>query len=188
MTVALRFFLFIFVVLNLALAGVIIAGFFQWQPAVQTTETYWTQASYMSTDWWIGLAAAAAWALISLLFLLPALKPKKKPKEKFVSSSLSSGKINIPFHTIENIAYRSAVTRQGVTDVHVTCTRQQENQVALHLKVTPNERTPVQSLSSDIQEAVKKDVERIAEVDVSSVDVSLSKRTAGEQGQQARVQ
>ncbi|RKD73243.1 hypothetical protein ATL39_1534 [Sinobaca qinghaiensis] len=188
MTVALRFFLFIFVVLNLALAGVLIAGFFQWQPAVQVIETYWTQASYMSPEWWIGLAAVAVWALISLLFLLPAFKPKKKPKEKFVSSSLSSGRVDIPFHTIENIAYRSAITRQGVTDVRVTCTKKQDNQVALHLKVTPNERTPVQSLSSDIQETVKQDVERIAEVDVSSVDVSLSKRAAGEQGRQARVQ
>ncbi|RKD73371.1 putative alkaline shock family protein YloU [Sinobaca qinghaiensis] len=189
MTIILRFFLFLFVLLNLALAGLVIAGLFQWQPALQAVETYFLQASYMSRSWWIGLITVCAWALICLLFLIPAFKPKKKPKKvKYINTTSSHGSIQVPMETVEDIAHRSAATKPGVRHVDVSCSRAGENVVTLNVTVSADERTNESYLSQEVEESIRHDVENYAEVTIKSLNLKVEGAEQSSQRSKQKVQ
>lgn len=131
-------------------------------------------ASPGSESFWIVLLLAVLWVILSILIFLGAFRYTKKSRMPDIRWKNDEGHIDVSNDTIKNIIYRNINNFEGLDSSEVQIQHiESDNVLNVRAHITINGKAPIQTLSENIQEAAKADLERITEMDVKSFDVII---------------
>lgn len=131
-------------------------------------------ASPGSESFWIVLLLAVLWVILSILIFLGAFRYTKKYRMPDIRWKNDEGHIDVSNDTIKNIIYRNINNFEGLDSSEVQIQHiESDNVLNVRAHITINGKAPIQTLSENIQEAAKADLERITEMNVKTFDVII---------------
>ncbi|WP_252311192.1 alkaline shock response membrane anchor protein AmaP [Sinobaca sp. H24] len=188
MSFFLRLLLIILAIVNMAAAVLTIGAIFGLASG-QWITSFVVDADFSSTPGTIALITAVAWLLFSIIALIAAVKFKKKRSGERIDMTMPTGKISVSMKTFKKIAYHNAIAEPGVLDVKMTGYHSPTDEaVYMKLDIMVDGQVPLQTLSRNVQQSVKESIEKLTEVRVSDINISISDQISTGPMEEARVQ
>lgn len=188
MSFFLRLLLIILAIANLAVAVLTIGAIFGLGSGQWITD-FVVNADFSSTAGTIAIITAVVWLIFSIIALIAAVKFKKKRSGERIDMTMPTGKISVSMKTFKKIAYHNAMAEPGVKDVKMTGYHSPTDEsVYMKLDIMVDGQAPLQTLSRNVQRSVKESIEKMTEVRVSDINISISDQISTTPMNESRVQ
>lgn len=165
-------FVYSFAIVLLTMFGIVVG--FSTLFGVQAVEQYIQEIQ--SLDQFLVLAVGFCILFLLLSFRIVWISFKRgNTYDNGIDQETEIGSVHISLLTIEEIVIRSAKRVKGVHDLKARVYYDpKESNLSIGLKIIIDGKTPIQSLSEELQRVVKEQVETIAGVDVDQVSVFVA--------------
>lgn len=173
MSILFRAALFLFAAGNLFILYTVIGTWLNWGTAP------WIENSILgsspgSEPFWIVLLLSILWIVLSVLVFLGAFRYTKKYRMPDIRWKNDEGHVDVSKDTIKNIVYRNINNYEGLDSSEVQIQHiESDNTLNVRTYITVNGKAPIQTLSENIQESAKADLQRITEMEVRTFDVII---------------
>ncbi len=121
---------------------------------------------------WFELGVVTFLFLVSVLFLIFSLRREKTPPD--IEQVMENGHLSISVTAIDSLVRKKARKFNEIHDLKVRIRVNETQMVSIGLKAVVDGKTPIPILSKLLQEAVKEEIETIAEMKVDEVTVKIT--------------
>lgn len=130
------------------------------------------QLSSLPSFQWYGLGVGSFLFLVSMLFLFFGVRRRKTTSS--IEEVTETGHMSISITAIDSLVYKAARKFPSIQDMKVQIRVNEGQTLNIGLKATVDGRIPIPTLTQQLQESVKTEIEKTTEMEVKEISVKIT--------------